>query len=92
MYICICKAVRRSDIAQAVSEGATTFSELQETLSVSTGCGTCEPEAMRCFEIVYRQCAAPARAPDFEGAAATLGEPRPGEDALQSSSAPMFSA
>lgn len=50
MYICICKAVRQSDIEAAVSLGATTFSELQQRLRVSTGCGTCQAEARRCFE------------------------------------------
>ena len=46
MYICLCNAVTDSDIAEAVQNGATDLSQLQNTLGVSTGCGTCQDAAL----------------------------------------------
>ena len=47
MYVCICHAVRERDIIRAVAAGATSFQEVQDQLSVATGCGACRDEANR---------------------------------------------
>ena len=45
MYICLCKAVTDHDIETAVRAGAHTMHEVQQSLAVSTGCGTCATAA-----------------------------------------------
>lgn len=45
MYICLCKAVTDQDIEAAVIAGARTMREVQQSLAVSTGCGTCASAA-----------------------------------------------
>ena len=45
MYICLCKAVTDHDIEAAVIAGARTMREVQGSLAVSTGCGTCASAA-----------------------------------------------
>ncbi len=45
MYICLCKAVTDHDIEAAVRAGAHTMHEVQQSLAVSTGCGTCATAA-----------------------------------------------
>lgn len=45
MYICLCKAVTDHDIEAAVVAGARTMREVQRSLAVSTGCGTCASAA-----------------------------------------------
>ena len=45
MYICLCHAVTDHDIEAAVRAGAHTMNEVQQSLAVSTGCGTCASAA-----------------------------------------------
>ena len=45
MYICLCQAVTDHDIEAAVRAGAHTMHEVQQSLAVSTGCGTCASAA-----------------------------------------------
>jgi len=42
MIICVCQNVSERDIARAVASGCRSFAALQETLQVSTCCGSCE--------------------------------------------------
>ena len=41
MYVCICKAVTDKQIRRAAAQGADSLNELQATLGVASGCGTC---------------------------------------------------
>ena len=45
MYVCICNAVTDSAIRQAVSEGASSFSDVSMRTGCSTQCGRCVPIA-----------------------------------------------
>jgi bacterioferritin-associated ferredoxin len=64
MVICVCQNVTERDIAKAVAGGCRSFAALQETLEVSTCCGTCECMARETFEqheaAVSRTCAVAA--------------------------------
>jgi bacterioferritin-associated ferredoxin len=46
MYVCICKAVTDRDIRRAAANGADSLYELQESLGVATGCGSCVDHAI----------------------------------------------
>ena len=54
MYVCLCNAVTDKEIAQAVSDGANSFSSVQTTTGAATGCGSCKHTA----EIIIDQCLA----------------------------------
>ncbi len=54
MYVCLCNAVTDKEIAQAVSEGASNLSSVQNTTGAATGCGSCK----RTAEIIIDQCLA----------------------------------
>lgn len=41
MYVCVCNAVTDKQIHKAVKNGASTLSDLQNELKVSTCCGKC---------------------------------------------------
>ena len=41
MYVCLCQAVRESEVRQAVASGVDDVDQLAEVLGVGTGCGTC---------------------------------------------------
>ncbi len=47
--ICVCNAVRDSDIEEAVRDGVETFEALQGRLHVSGTCGGCRAEAEEVF-------------------------------------------
>ena len=46
MYVCICNAITDSDIRNAADDGATNLWDLQSTLGVASGCGSCKRHAM----------------------------------------------
>lgn len=46
MYVCICNAITDRDIRDAASGGATNLWDLQSTLGVATGCGSCKRQAL----------------------------------------------
>ncbi len=46
MYVCVCNAVTDSEIRRAVSDGVTSFWDLQTALGVAAGCGSCTGQAM----------------------------------------------
>lgn len=50
MYVCLCKAVTDKDIRRAASNGADTLYELQQSLGVATGCGSCADHAESILE------------------------------------------
>lgn len=50
MYVCICKAVKQSQIHEAVANGAYSVRELSERLGVGRECGKCVPCARECLE------------------------------------------
>ena len=41
MYVCICKGITESQIHEAVESGLESVEELNESLGVAGGCGTC---------------------------------------------------
>lgn len=49
MYICICNAVKESDIRDAVNDGVACFKDLSKTLGLCTDCGSCGKKAMEAF-------------------------------------------
>ncbi len=50
MYICICKSVTDRQIRRAARQGADSLYELQESLGVATGCGSCADMAESILE------------------------------------------
>ncbi len=45
MYVCLCQAVRDSEIEAAVAEGHGNLDALAKQLGVGTGCGCCREHA-----------------------------------------------
>ncbi|NYJ07677.1 (2Fe-2S)-binding protein [Petropleomorpha daqingensis] len=41
MYVCICFAVRESELADVIAGGARTEEEVGDACGAGTGCGTC---------------------------------------------------
>ena len=41
MYVCLCHAVKDSEVRQAVASGAEDVDKLAELLGVGSGCGSC---------------------------------------------------
>ena len=41
MYVCLCQAVKDSEVRQAVASGVEDVDQLAEALGVGTGCGSC---------------------------------------------------
>lgn len=41
MYVCLCQAVKETDVRQALADGAQDVEDLAERLGVGTGCGCC---------------------------------------------------
>ena len=41
MYVCLCQAVKDSEVRQAVASGVEDVDQLAEALGVGTGCGAC---------------------------------------------------
>ena len=72
MYICICHGVTDRDIAQAVSDGAESFFEVQAALGVSTQCGKCSELARG---IVAECLTTPATHPGFYDAGRSVFRP-----------------
>ncbi len=56
MYICICKQVTDKQIREAVSNGASSFSDVQTKLGVATQCGECKNHARQCVRQGRNQC------------------------------------
>lgn len=46
MYVCICNAITEKQIRTAAEAGARDLWDLQATLGVAAGCGTCRETAM----------------------------------------------
>ena len=44
MYVCLCQAVKDSEVRQAVASGVEDVDQLAEVLGVGTGCGTCKTQ------------------------------------------------
>ena len=45
-YICLCNAVRQSQIEEAIDNGITTFEALQAHLEVAMNCGACATDVL----------------------------------------------
>ena len=45
MYVCLCNAVKDSEIAAAVADGHDDIESVAEALGVGTGCGSCQSMA-----------------------------------------------
>ncbi len=41
MYVCLCQAVKDSEVRQAVASGVADVDQLAEVLGIGTGCGCC---------------------------------------------------
>jgi bacterioferritin-associated ferredoxin len=41
MYVCICFAVRESELAEVIAGGARTEEEVGDACAAGTGCGSC---------------------------------------------------
>lgn len=41
MYVCLCQAVKESEVRRAIAAGAEDVEALGEKLGVGTGCGCC---------------------------------------------------
>ena len=67
MYICLCKAVTDHDIEGAVRAGAHTMLEVQQSLAVSTGCGTCAGAAQMVIDRTLAKTAQPTDDADSPG-------------------------
>ncbi len=50
MYLCICNAVRESEIDQAISAGVTKFAEFAARTGCASTCGTCREDAEALFK------------------------------------------
>ena len=50
MYVCLCQAVKDTEIRQAVASGVDDVDQLAEVLGVGTGCGTCRDFAQALIE------------------------------------------
>lgn len=46
MYICLCNAVKQSQIEAAIDDGVTTLEGLQELLEVAINCGACTSDVL----------------------------------------------
>ena len=49
MYICICNAVKESDIRDSVNSGVSCFKDLSKTLGLCADCGSCGKKAIQAF-------------------------------------------
>ena len=50
MYVCMCQAVRDSEIEAACAQGHHNLDALAEELGVGTGCGCCRDHAQTLIE------------------------------------------
>lgn len=50
MIVCVCNAITERDIDEAVADGATSMQALQDSLRVSSQCGSCSGCAEACLE------------------------------------------
>ena len=57
MYVCICRAVTRTDVEATIEEGARTVAQVGERCAAGTDCGRCQRTIIRLLE---------ARAPQGE--------------------------
>ncbi len=54
MYVCICKAVRESDLHAACAAGVRDMAVLRSRFDIASGCGKCGREARALLDS-YRQ-------------------------------------
>ena len=45
MYVCLCQAVKESEVRRAIAAGADDIDALGEQLGIGTGCGCCREHA-----------------------------------------------
>ena len=50
MYVCLCRAVKESDVRRAIASGVEDVEALAEQLGVATGCGSCRDYAQALLE------------------------------------------
>jgi len=56
MFVCICKQVTDSEIKEAITNGASSFADVQSKLGVATQCGECKNHARQCMRQSRNQC------------------------------------
>lgn len=54
MYVCLCNGITDKDIKKAVTQGATSVSDLRSMLGVSNQCGTCVEAAQEVLSSTYQ--------------------------------------
>ena len=52
MYVCLCRAVKDSEVRQAAASGIEDVDQLAEALGVGTGCGSCRDFAQSLIDEV----------------------------------------
>lgn len=55
MYVCICKAVRESDLHAACAAGVRDMAALRSRFDIAGGCGKCGREARALLDSYRRQ-------------------------------------
>lgn len=54
--VCTCMGVMKSDILEAIEQGADSFEALSEELGVGTGCSTCVEEVQQLLAQKKQKC------------------------------------
>lgn len=57
MYVCICHDIKDSQIKNAINQGVDTMQKLQDSLSVATCCGCCQPMVQDLLDEHYAKVA-----------------------------------
>lgn len=52
MYVCVCNAIKASEVQEAMANGCNSVEDLSAELGLGTGCGTCLEYAQRMVEDV----------------------------------------
>jgi bacterioferritin-associated ferredoxin len=50
MYVCLCNAVKASEIENAIANGVITLDALQDTLDVANNCGACQNDVQEILD------------------------------------------
>jgi bacterioferritin-associated ferredoxin len=54
MYVCICNAIRESDLETAIARGTKRFAEFSQETGCSGTCGTCKEDAESLFNAALK--------------------------------------
>jgi bacterioferritin-associated ferredoxin len=54
-YICLCNAIKQSQIEQAIADGNDTMEKLQDKLEVNLNCGACEKDVLQLLNSLRKE-------------------------------------